>query len=44
MPKPVILIVKLKYSHRKQIKTNYKAQFPTHLVLNDEIEKKSIKN
>ena len=28
-----------KYPHRKQIKRDYEAQFPTDLILNDKIEK-----
>jgi hypothetical protein len=40
MPKLATLIARLIYSHRKQIKTNYKTQFPTNPMLNDEIEKK----
>ena len=43
MPKPTTLILKPKYPHIKQIKIYYEAQFPTKLMLNDEIEKKSIK-
>ena len=41
MPKLRTLIARPRYPHRKQIKTNYEAQFSTNLVLND--EKKSIK-
>jgi hypothetical protein len=44
MPKPATLVARSIYYHRKQIKTNYKAQFPTNLMLNDEIEKKDTKN
>jgi len=43
MLKPVTLIVRQKYSYKKQIKTDYKTQFPTDPMLNDKIEKKSIK-
>jgi hypothetical protein len=43
MLKPVTLIVRQKYSYKKQIKTDYETQFPTDLMLNDKIEKKSIK-
>jgi hypothetical protein len=44
MSKPVTLIMKLKYPHRKQIKTVCKAQFSTESILNDKnLEKKSIK-
>jgi hypothetical protein len=37
------LILRLKYSHKKQIKIDYETQFLTDLMLNDKIEKKSIK-
>jgi hypothetical protein len=37
------LILRPKYSHKKQIKIDYETQFPTDLMLNDKIEKKSIK-
>jgi hypothetical protein len=40
MSKPATLVARRIYSHRKQIKTNYKGQFPTNPMLNDEIEKK----
>jgi hypothetical protein len=40
MPKLATLIVRLRYPHRNQIKTDYKTQFSTDLMLNDEIEKK----
>jgi hypothetical protein len=43
MPKLATLIVRLRYPHRNQIKTDYKTQSSTDLVLNDEIEKKLIK-
>jgi len=43
MLKPVTLIVRQKYSYKKQIKTDYETQFPTDPMLNDKIEKKSIK-
>jgi len=43
MIKPVILIVRQKYFYKKQIKTDYETQFPTDPMLNDKIEKKSIK-
>ena len=39
IPKLVILIVRLRYSYRKQIKINYEVQFLTDPILNDEIEK-----
>jgi hypothetical protein len=41
MSKLVTLIVRSKYSHKKQIKTNYETQFSTDLILNDKIEKKN---
>ena len=34
MSKPVTLIMKLKYLHRKQIKTVCEAQFSTESILN----------
>jgi hypothetical protein len=37
------LIVRPRYSYKKQIKINYEIQFPTDPMLNDKIEKKSIK-
>ena len=40
MPKLVTLILKPRYSHKKQIKIDYEAQFSTNLMLNDKIEKK----
>jgi hypothetical protein len=40
MSKPATLIVRSRYSYRKQIKKDYEAQFLTDLVLNDKIEKK----
>jgi hypothetical protein len=36
----MILILRLRYSHQKQIKIDYEAQFPTDQILNDKIEKK----
>jgi len=44
MSKPATLVARPIYSHRKQIKTNYKTQFPINLMLNDKIEKKNTKN
>jgi hypothetical protein len=41
--KLMTLIVRPRYSYKKQIKINYEIQFPTDLMLNDKIEKKSIK-
>jgi len=43
MPKLVTLIVRSRYSHKKYIKTDYETQFPTDPILNDKIEKKSMK-
>jgi hypothetical protein len=39
MSKLVTLIVRPKYSNKKQIKTDYKVQFPTDPMLNDKIKK-----
>ena len=38
MSKLVTLILKLRYSHKKQIKIDYEAQFPTDPMLNDKIK------
>jgi len=43
MPKFMTLILRPRYSHKKQIKTDYEAQFPTNPMLNDKIERKTIK-
>jgi len=43
MPKFMTLILRPRYSHKKQIKTDYEAQFPTDPMLNDKIERKTIK-
>jgi hypothetical protein len=43
MPKLLTLILRLRYSHKKQIKIDYKTQFPTNPMLNDKIKKKLIK-
>jgi hypothetical protein len=40
MSKLATLIARPRYSHKKQIKTNYEAQFPIDSMLNDKIEKK----
>jgi len=40
MPKPVTMILKPRYSPKKQIKIDYETQFPTDPMLNDKIEKK----
>jgi hypothetical protein len=37
------LILRPRYSHKKQIKIDYEAQFATDPMLNDKIKKKSIK-
>jgi hypothetical protein len=42
MSKSVTLIMKLKYPHRKQIKTVCEAQFSTESILNDKKLKKKI--
>jgi hypothetical protein len=39
MLKPTTLIVRPRYSYRKQIKKDDEAQFLTDLMLNDKIEK-----
>jgi len=43
IPKLATLIARLRYPHRKQIRTYYEVQFPTNSVLNDEIEKNQLK-
>jgi hypothetical protein len=43
MPKPVTMILKPRYSPKKQIKIDYETQFSTDPMLNDKIGKKSIK-
>jgi hypothetical protein len=43
MSKPTTLIMIPKYPYIKQIKTDYKTQFPTDSMLNNEIEKQLIK-
>jgi len=40
MPKIITLILRSRYSHKKQSKTDYEAQFPIDPMLNDKIEKK----
>jgi hypothetical protein len=40
IPKLMTLIARLRYSNKKQIKTDYKTQFSTDPVLNDKILKK----
>jgi len=40
MPKAKNLIMRQIYPHRKQIKIDYEAQFPTSSMLNDKIGKK----
>jgi len=39
--KPVTLILRPIYFHKKQIKINYKTQFATDPMLNNKIEKKN---
>jgi hypothetical protein len=39
MTKLATLIMRLKYPYKKQMKTNYKIQFQTDTILNDNIEK-----
>jgi hypothetical protein len=41
MSKLVTLIARPRYSHKKQIKTDYEAQFPIDPMLNDKIGKKN---
>jgi hypothetical protein len=43
MLKLVTLILKPRYSHKKQLKIDYETQFSTDPMLNDKNEKKSIK-
>jgi len=43
MPKIEYLIMRPRYTHKKQIKIYYEAQFSTELTLNDENKKKSIR-
>jgi hypothetical protein len=38
MSKLVTLILKPRYSHKKQIKIDYEAQFPNDPMLNDKIK------
>jgi hypothetical protein len=40
MPEHLTLILKSRYSSKKQIKINYKDQFPTDPMLNDKIKNK----
>ena len=42
MKKLVTLILRPKYSHKKQIIIDYEAQFPNNSVLNDKIEKNQL--
>jgi len=45
MLKPTTFFMRSWYPYKKQIKTDYEFQFPTDLVLDNEIEKNnSIKN
>jgi hypothetical protein len=41
MPKIEYLIMRPRYTHKKQIKIYYEVQFSTELTLNDENEKKN---
>jgi hypothetical protein len=43
MPKHVTLILRPRYSYKKEVKIDYETQFPTNPILNDKIENKSIK-
>jgi len=43
MPKIEYLIMRPRYTNKKQIKIYYEVQFSTELTLNDENEKKSIR-
>ena len=43
MPKIKYLIMRPRYTNKKQIKIYYEVQFSTELTLNDENEKKSIR-
>jgi len=40
MSKYMALILRPRYSHKRQTKIDYEAQFSTDLMLNDKIEKK----
>ena len=40
MSKYMTLILRPRYSHKRQTKIDYEAQFSTDLMLNDKIEKK----
>jgi len=41
MSKPMTLIMRSRYPHKKHIKTNYESQTPNDPVLNDKIRKKN---
>ena len=43
MSKSTTLIMRPRYSHIKQIKTDYKTQFPTDSMLNNKIKKNQLK-
>ena len=43
MPKPMNLILRPRYCHKKQIKIYYETQFSIDPMSNDKIKKKSIK-
>jgi len=42
MLKLVFLIVRLRYSYKKKIKTDYEVQFPTNSILNDKIKQNQL--
>jgi len=42
MLKLVTLILRSRYSHKKQIKTDYEAQFLTNPIFNDKIKKNQL--
>jgi hypothetical protein len=42
MPKPVTMILKPRYSPKKQIKIDYETQFSTDPMLNDKIGKNQL--
>jgi len=44
MIEPMILIMRPMYPYKKNIYIYYEIQFSTKLILNNEIEKQSIKN
>ena len=42
MSKPVTLILRQRYSHKKQIKIDYETQFPTDPMLNNKLKKNQL--